>query len=65
MGPFCCLPHTPACSLFPLSTVLTNRREGFGGEKNQPVQLRAGEKTSTETDSLGLSFPPGHTNVLW
>lgn len=38
MGPFSCLPHSPACSLNFLSTVPTNCREGFGGEKNQPAQ---------------------------
>lgn len=44
-GPFSCLPHSPACSLNSLSTVPTNFRERFGGEKNQPAQMRAGENT--------------------
>lgn len=64
MGPFRCLPHTPACALCPLSTVLTNWREGFGGEKNQPVELLAGEKTSMVMASLGLSLQPSHMTVL-
>lgn len=53
MGTFSCLPHIPACILYPLGTVPTNCRKGFGGEKNQPVQLRAGEKTFMVMESLG------------
>lgn len=33
-GPFSCLPHFPACSLYSLSTVPTNCREGSGGEES-------------------------------
>lgn len=44
-GPFSCLPHSPACSLNSLSTVPTNCRERFGGEKDQPAQMKAGENT--------------------
>lgn len=33
-GPFSCLPHSPACSLYSLSTVPTNCREGSGGEES-------------------------------
>lgn len=34
---FSCLPHTLACSLYPLSTIFTNCKKGFWGEKNQPA----------------------------
>lgn len=57
-GPLSCLPHSPACSLCSLSTVPTNCREGFGGEKDQPAQLRPGERTPMVMEGLCFSFQP-------
>lgn len=58
LSSFSCLPHSPACTLHSLSTIPTNCRERFGGEKNQPAYPRAGKRILIVMEGLGFCFQP-------